>query len=351
MLNPRTEPKQLAHSENPLQDFAFCREQQVMSSRQQRTQRPPLTTMVIVWTVLGVACLSFAVSDIFHTLFHPAGRGTTSDRIASVVWKLVRRAAQGKHERITLAGPLAILSIMVAWVLLIVFGFAFIYLPHIASQYAVAPGLDPAKHKTFLDAFNVSLGGLVNLTGDLTPRPHILRLLLGLEGVIGFGLLTASVSWLLSIYPTLERRRALAHQATLLHHAESESGVLLLELPSAESHGIIWGLAAEIASLRNALMQFPITYYFHPGDTHSGLPGTLPYLYELASKAALPHMPASVRMAGVALGGAIDDFLEYVATTFLQMPVHDKWAILMRYADEHFRSPLRLLPPPLRRAG
>src|SRR5207248_2636096 len=135
-----------------------------------------------------------------------------SDAVAAATWKIVRSLSRHKPERITVAGPLAIFNIMATWVLLVVFGFAFIYAPHMATQYAVAPGFDPQRHKTFFDALNVSLGGLVTVGGDISPKSHILRLLLGLEGVMGFGLLTASVSWLLSIYPILERRRTVAHQ-------------------------------------------------------------------------------------------------------------------------------------------
>jgi hypothetical protein len=62
-------------------------------------------------------------------------------------------------------------------------------------------------------------------------------------------------------------------------------------------------------------------------------------------------MSASVRMAGTALGGAIDDFLEYVAETFLGMPIEDRASIMRRYADEHMYRPMRLEAPELRRAS
>jgi hypothetical protein len=313
--------------------------------------RPPHNVVTFVWIAIGAGCIVAALYDVFHTLFHPAGRGAISDWIAELVWRSIRRISLRKPNRITLAGPLAIVAVMAAWIALVVFGFAFVYKPFIATQYAVAPGLDPAQHKTFFDAFNVSLGGLITLGGDINAKSRVLRLLLGIEAVFGFGFLTASVSWLLSIYPILERRRTVGHEATLLHHAEQETGAPLLSLPATEAQQVLWGLAGEIASLRNDLTQFPITFYFHSGESHSGFPGALLYLSDMAQRGSRRDMPPSIRLAAVALGGAIDDYLEYVAETFLQIPLHDKPAILLRYAEEQLRQPMRMDVRPLRRAG
>jgi hypothetical protein len=222
----------------------------------------------------------------------------------------------------------------------VVIGFSIIYMPYIGSQFALAPGLDPARHHSFLDAVNVSLGSLITVGGDFNSKSRVLRLAMGVEATLGFGLLTASVSWLLSIYPALERRRTFAHQITLLHHAEIESGSLIIELPSQEAQQIIWGLVAEMSSLRNDLTQFPITYYFHSGEAPTGLAGALPYIAELAGAASRPNVAPGLRLAATALGGALDDFLEYVAGTFLRMPVGDKTAILHRYAEEQMREPM-----------
>jgi hypothetical protein len=325
--------------------------QSALTFRGQRPGAPAiLICMRILWNAAGFVCIAVALHDVFHTLFHPAGRGAMSDWLAGFVWKIVRALSHNKRERITLAGPFAILTIIGIWVALIVFGFAFIYRPYMAGQFTVAAGLDPAKHRSFLDALNVSIGGLMTLSGDILTKSRVLRLLIGSEAIIGFGLLTASVSWLLSIYPVLERRRTVGHELTLLHNAESRSGIRIIELPSDEAQEILWGLAAEISSLRNDLTQFPITYYFHSGDEHSGLAGALPYVADLAENASRPQMSPSVRMAGIALGGAIHDYLEYVAETFLDMPLDDKRAIMRRYADEHLFRPMRA-PVPLRRAG
>src|SRR4051812_35676983 len=249
-----------------------------------------------VWLILpGLALIGVAMHDLFHTLFHPAGRGALSDRVGRVVWFVFRKLSDYKRDYITLAGPVAILCIMTMWVLCTVFGFAFIYYPFMPSQFALAPGLDAARHQGFIDALNVSLGTLITVGGDFNAKSKMIRLAMGLEATFGFGLLTASVSWLLSIYPALERRHTLAHEATLLHYAEMNTGLRVHELPSSEAQSVIWGLAAGISTSRNDLTQFPVIYYFHGGDKQSGFSGMLPYLAELALAASHPERAPSVR--------------------------------------------------------
>ncbi len=306
-----------------------------------------------VWPIApGVLLIGVGLHDLFHTLFHPAGRGALSDRVGRVIWWVFRRISNFHRDYITLAGPVAILAIMVMWVLCITVGFALILFPFIKTQFALAPGLDPQRHQGFLDALNVSLGTLITVGGDFNAKSKLIRLMMGIEAVIGFGLLTASVSWLLSIYPALERRRTLAHEATLLHYAEANTGLRIEQLPSSEAQDVLWGLAASMATARNDLTQFPILYYFHSGDDQSGFSGVLPYLAELALAACHPSMPPSVRLAGIALGGAMDDYLEFIAATFLDMPKQNKAEIMQRYADEHMRSVMALSrTPQLRRTG
>ncbi len=293
--------------------------------------------MKFVYPVVGIVLIGSALHDVFHTLFHPAGRGAMSDYAARVVWNIFHPMSRRRPRLITLAGPFAILTIMGLWVWLTVFGFALIYTPYIQSRYVFASGIT-YHHRNFSDALNVSLGSLITLVGDINATTRSLRLLMGLEAIVGLGLLTASVSWLLSLYPIIERRRTTGHQVNLLHNAELDTGLNLLDLPSSEAQELLWGLAAQICELRNDVTQFPISYYFHTGEHHSGLAGGLPYLAEIAEEGSRPHQPPSVRVACVSLGGAIDDYLTEIAEILLRMPTHNKDEIMRRYAEDQLRE-------------
>jgi hypothetical protein len=306
--------------------------------------------MTALCIVAGILCIGTALHDVFHTLFHPAGRGTTSDYIAGAVWKVFRVLGKRHYHAITLAGPAAIISIMAAWVVLVVVGFALIYAPYIQSHYVFAAGM-PEHPRSFMDAINVALGALITLGGDINPTTRTLRFLEGIEAVFGFGILTANVSWLLSLYPVLERRRTVAHEITLLHNAEMETGISVLDLPTSEGEPVLWGFAGAIAELRNDMLQFPISYYFHSGEPQTGLSGAITYLFQIAEAASRPGMPASFRVAGISLAGAIDDYLCAIAGTFLHIPQQDKREIMRRYAQDQLRQTITRPESNRRRAG
>jgi hypothetical protein len=288
--------------------------------------------MKILTILAGVAMIAVSCHDVFHTLFHPAGRGALSDWLSRCIWKLFRRLAQRYRSMITLGGPIIFVSVVLSWALLIVFGFALVYWANLAT-FAIVPGMDPSRPRTFLDAFNISLGALITIAGDFNASSKLMRVLMGSEAVIGFGLLTACVSWLLSIYPVLEQRRSLAHRSTLLHAAEQRTGDSILDISCAELHTLLMMITEEVTTLRNSMAQFPISYYFHGGERETALPGILEYVRGIGERATHSNDPA-VRIAGTMLSGAIIDYLEFLAEAYLLMPQDDPAAVLREYARD-----------------
>ena len=173
-----------------------------------------------------------------------------------------------------------------------------------------------------------------HLSQGMEPKSEWLGLIRGIEAIIGFGLLTASVSWLLSIYPVLETRRSLAQRASLLHNAEVENGIDLIRDGNDQVQNWLIGLAGELASLRNQMAQFPITFFFYVGEPKTALAGALPYLNQLAERAVAAES-AVLKLAGTTLGGAVSDFSMSLAKEFLRMHTAETTVILRRYAREH----------------
>jgi hypothetical protein len=62
-------------------------------------------------------------------------------------------------------------------------------------------------------------------------------------------------------------------------------------------------------------------------------------------------MPAAIRVAGVSLGGAIDDYLEDIAEIFLRMPKDNKSEIMRCYANDQMRETYRRPKTTRRRAS
>jgi hypothetical protein len=290
--------------------------------------------MDVAVTLLGALAIGVAITDTFQTLFHPSGRGALSDWTARVIWKSFRNMPRSDRGKLALAGPFAILGIILSWVILVWFGFALLYFPHLHSGFSYDQSIPPTHRHGLIAALNLSIGALITLTDGMTASLPFLQLLRGVEAILGFGLLTASVSWLLSIYPVLELRRSVAQRATLLHHAEIENNMdLILDTPE-QTQQWLFALACDLSSLRNQMSQFPITYYFSVSESHTSLPGALPYLAQLAERAAHTKMPG-LRLAATMLGGSVKDFLDVTADTFLRIKNHDAKGILRAYAQAH----------------
>jgi hypothetical protein len=289
--------------------------------------------MAIAVTVIGVLLIAAALIDVFQTLFHPAGRGAMSDWTAKLTWRAFRLIARRRPHLLTYAGPTAILLIIVSWAGLTWLGFALIYKPQLATGFDFSQASGGSPHTGIVEAMSLSIGALITLSEGSYAKLHWLQLARGTEAVIGFGLLSASVSWLLSIYPVLESRRALAQQATLLHHSERENHLDLVGDAPNRAEDWIMAIGADLASLRNQMAQFPITYYFDMGEPETALAGALSYLLELADRSSSASQPG-LRIAGTVLGGAVESFVEMLARDFLSMPIEDKQATLRAYASE-----------------
>jgi len=61
--------------------------------------------------------------------------------------------------------------------------------------------------------------------GDIKPTPDWLRMLVALHTLLGFALVTASVTWVLFIYPALARTNSLALGASAIAEAERRTGI------------------------------------------------------------------------------------------------------------------------------
>lgn len=286
--------------------------------------------------IVGGLLVAFAIRDMFHTLFHPAKQGTISDWIAASIWRGLRYL---RPASLTFAGPGAFLSIVGYWTGSIILGFALIYLPAMPKTFAFAAGLDPNRFLGLLGALQLSTSSLITLSDGLYAGRTWLGLVMGFESIVGFALLTASVSWILSIYPVLEHRKSLAHEASLLHFSEFNGIRCLREVSDSDVNQILLGLASQLSTTRHELIQFPITYYFHENESKSSLAATLPYLADIAEENK--NRRGGAALSAAVLGGAVDDYLEWVAQSFLNLEFTSREKILRALAEDHLRQPLR----------
>jgi len=292
--------------------------------------------MTAVITIAGIILVGVAVRDVFDTLFHPHGRGVVSEALIRGTWRAWRGLARGRQEALSYAGPTAFLIVVLSWVALVVVGFALIIVPHLPEEYVLAEGLDPGQTSGFVDAIYVSLVSMTSLGyGDVTAEGDALRLLGPAETIIGLGILTASISWILSIYGVLADYRSVSHEIALLCSAEQETGTRLARTEPSEAARVLGGLASKLIAARRDLLHFPIAYYFHTRDPRYTLSTQLPRLLAIVEECAVREAPPSVRLEATRVLLAADDFLETIVDEFLGGRRLSAAESIARYRRDH----------------
>ena len=281
---------------------------------------------------LGVLVVAVALRDIFHTLWHPSGRGSLSTQVMRVVWWAGRR----RRDRSSgLTGPGGLGLVILLWVVLLIAGGALVYVPHLPEAFSFSSGLDVSGRSRVLDAVYLSTVTLATLGfGDIVPVEGWLRIAVPVQALVGFGLLTASVTWVLQIYPALVRRRALAVRLALLRSVTPED--LLHDPGSTLAASLLESLAGSLVQARVDLTQYAETYYFRDGNEEAALPAMIGVATVLAESGRSAPRP-DVRVAAVLLGTSVDDFARVLDDQFLHTG-GGRDEILAAYTRAHRRT-------------
>ncbi|UTT70513.1 potassium channel family protein [Arthrobacter sp. DNA4] len=263
----------------------------------------------VLLTAVGAALILLMIADVFHTLLYPHGSGPVGRTIMRGFWLLSRKLRGGASS---VAAPLAMAAVIAAWATLAAVGWALLYLPHLPDGFSYSN--DIPRQADFAEALYISLVALSTAGfGEIVAIHPVLRLVMAFQAVAGFGLLTATVSWILQTYPALSRRRALAHRLNLFREAAGTSGIAALE--AGHAAGLLEAMAENVASVSIDLLSFHETYYFHEVEQRGSLLTTVAYAHQLASEAQASDNP-ELRFAGRMLYAALDDLAEVLRGKF-----------------------------------
>ncbi|WP_235892628.1 potassium channel family protein [Mycolicibacterium hodleri] len=268
-----------------------------------------------VVAVVGSLLVVVVVRDVFHTLFHPVGHGSIAPQMMKLVWWLLR-VFRSDRRIASLTGPLGIALVVVTWGAMAVLGWAMLYYSQMPDGFVYGSELNPADRHDVLDALYLSLVTIGTLGfGDIVPTSPFVRLIVPLEALFGFMLLTAAVSWVLQIYPALHRRRVLALELSTLREARHKNPDLGIE---SVPIGVLTGLANAIVEARNDFTQYGATYYFRDLETDASLASSLDYATQLSDEAAVSAQPQT-RLAGALISVAIRSLADLLNREFLRL--------------------------------
>jgi voltage-gated potassium channel Kch len=292
--------------------------------------------MDLIWVLAGAGIILATLHDIFATLFHPLGRGHIGHRVVGFVSAVGHRLSSRFGSATVLIGPVGYVVVVASWAALLVIGWALVFFPYLPDGFSFASGLAPEDHSGFGDALYISLVNLTSLGyGDISPQDSLLRILGPIETLFGLSLVTASVSWLISIYNAISQRDAFAHEVQLSRRAEERLGEKLADADPELLERLLASFSRQLITARRNLIHFPITIHFRSEDDEKALSGLMPFLARLVNEACEDSRPHALRVRGEMLHMAMDDF---AATLRERLGIHGETteAILGRY-DEHQR--------------
>jgi Ion channel len=283
-----------------------------------------------VVTIFGFLLVAVVVRDVFHTLFHPIGHGSIAPQLMKFVW-WVLRLFPSNHRIASLTGPLGIALVVLTWGAIAVLGWAMLYFAQMPDGFAYSSELNPADRNDVFDALYVSLVTIGTLGfGDIVPTSPLLRVIVPLEALFGFMLLTAAVSWVLQIYPALHRRRVLALQLSTLREARRAQPTLEIDSVPID---VLTGLANAVVEARNDFTQYGATYYFRDLEADASLAYSLEYATQLAAEAARSAQPQT-RLAGALITASVDSLAGLLNEEFLRLD-GDTGDVIRAYAADH----------------
>lgn len=263
----------------------------------------------VLWTVLGAGLILLMLVDVFHTLLYPHGSGPVCRTIMHGCWRLSRLSRRGASS---IAAPVAMAAVIGAWAAMAILGWALLYLPHLPEGFIYGDRVP--RQADFLEAVYISMVTLSTVGfGEVVAGHPLLRLVSASQALTGFGLLTATVSWILQMYPALNRRRALAHQLNLFREAAGPGDPF--SMGPGHAAGLLESLAGSVASVSIDLLAFHETYYFQEVEQRGSLPATVTYAQELASEARASDN-SELQFAGRMLEAALEDLAKVLRGRF-----------------------------------
>jgi hypothetical protein len=283
-----------------------------------------MAALEILLPVIGVAVLAGVGADVFMTVLNPAVYGGPLTRwLCQLIWAVFRRLSRGRqgprrHRALAVAAPAMAVTTVVVWLMLLIVGFALIYLPWM-DTFIVAEG---RLRTPWVEAFYFSASTATTLSiGDLIPTSEPLRILVPLETLAGVGILTAVLQYIMAISQHAQETATLALDIAM-HFDREHTPELVAEQAQRDEDAGMWGewcdgVSRSLLALWQALTRYPILNYFHPPTLPEALPVQLGCLLRLRRTALRAPSPLARHPGFVAMCRSLELYLTSIERHFL----------------------------------
>jgi hypothetical protein len=159
------------------------------------------------WVILGIVLIGVGLLDLFLSALDDDESGFLTFRLQAMQWRALRsvvRRLPGPWRAFMYAQVigLQILLSLVVWVVLVIVGFGFVYYGLMYDHTFSFSGGDIGPSMDYAIYYSAAQLSTVGSSG-VTPENTLLRALGVVETLIGLGLITLAISFLISIYQTI----------------------------------------------------------------------------------------------------------------------------------------------------
>ncbi|PPS42723.1 potassium channel family protein [Chroococcidiopsis sp. TS-821] len=282
--------------------------------------------------ILGTGLVVLALADIYMTVLYPRGeRGILSVLLARGLWQVFCFGARFIRQRdriLSYMGPTLLVVTIAVWIFLLILGFASIYWPALGNEIQMEGKATPTD---FATAIYYSGYSLVTLgTGDITPRTSTYRLLMILESMLGFSVLTINLTFLQSVYSQLMQRNIFALS---LHHRTgrtADAAVMLARMGSSGSFDSstrqdLTDIAQNLLNLLESNHSHPALGYFRLQENYYALARVIFVAMDTVTliKSALDEHSHHSLIASAAVKNLEESGMQFLAELFeLFLPVN-----------------------------
>lgn len=290
----------------------------------------------------GLALVLLITVDAVVTVLHPTHRGPVTRVTGDAVWATTRAFARamGRPGLLSGAGPLAVVAVFGVWTATMWCGWALVYLPRL-DDFSYDSSV-PYGDRTFLTALYVSGMSLTTVGfGDVVGATDAMRLATVAEAATGFGLITAAITYILSIYPLTSRLRGAARMV----QTQGDDPGRAARMVVLGGSSYLQELQQQVISVDEDTQRFPLLFYFRSRDPAA----SMFTLMEGAMVAALqagwgvsPDAAPYGRLAGEELMLRLDHIMDHCASSFgLRASTRTDLALTVEDAQsrlDHLRS-------------
>lgn len=233
----------------------------------------------VLSTVAGALLVVVVLLDVFYTVLFPAsGRGPVRKPLTAAVWQGFRvlgdiAPSSRRRDVLTYAGPVQVLLTMLVWGVLLLLGWALIYLPALGGPIHAASGPTDTGFVTALYYSGFTLTTLG--TGDVIADSDPYRLLTVVQSATGFGVMTMVITYFLSVYSALPSRNAFALELHQRTRGTDDAAVLVSVLLTDELASVSSQLNSTAEFLRSVAQthrSYPVLRAFHYREDYYALP-------------------------------------------------------------------------------